>query len=227
METKNVWLVIPAYNEITTIAEVILDVTASGYRVVVVDDASKDETAAAAGQEHASVVVHPVNLGQGAALQTGIDYALSQNAEYIVTYDADGQHKVSDIAVLLAALDEHNADIALGSRFLGEAVDMHWSRRFLLRCSGWLSRMTTGLAISDTQNGLRAMTAHAARTIRIRQNRFAHALEIIEQVSTHRLRYVEVPVTVVYTTYSRSKGQSVWSSLPIMADLFLGKLDKW
>ncbi len=227
MKSKNVWVVIPAYNEITTIAEVIRDVTASGYRVVVVDDASKDGTSIAAQQKGAAVVVHPVNLGQGAALQTGIDYALICNAEYIVTYDADGQHRVSDIAVLLAALNEHNADIALGSRFLGKAVDMHWSRRCLLRCSGWLSRMTTGLVLSDTQNGLRAITAQAARTIRIRQNRFAHALEIIAQISSHHLRYVEVPVTVVYTSYSRSKGQSVWSSLPIMADLFLGKLDKW
>lgn len=224
---NNVWVVVPAYNEAGSIVAVLRQLCSKGYDVVVVDDASKDATLAAAQQENVVVVPHPVNLGQGAALQTGIDYALGQGAEFIVSFDADGQHVVSDIAVLLNALKTNKADIALGSRFLGQAINMSLSRRWLLHASRWLSRTTTGVVLTDTQNGLRAMTAETARTLRIRQNRFAHALEIIGQIKAHRLRYVEVPTTVIYTAYSRSKGQTTWSSLTIMADLILGKLRQW
>jgi len=223
----NVFVIIPAYNEASAVGAVVEGVRAQGYRVVVVDDASRDATAQIAKQSGAHVVSHPVNLGQGAALQTGIDYALAYNATQLVTFDADGQHQASDIALLMSALHSCKADIALGSRFSGSAVGMDTRRRALLKLSALFSRVMTGTYISDTQNGLRAMTAGAARRIRIRQNRFAHALEIIAQVSQMKLIYVEVPVTIVYTAYSRSKGQSLWSSAGIMIDLWLARMRQW
>ena len=226
-DNSNVWVVIPAFNEASSIASVVREVRAAGYNVVVVDDASGDETLAAAQQAGAWVIRHPVNLGQGAALQTGIDFALSKAADFVVTYDADGQHLVGDIAVLMKALRENNADIAFGSRFLGQAVDMQGSRRLLLHVARWVGRLMTGIALKDTQNGLRAMTASAAVKIHIHQNRFAHAFEIIAQVREQRLRYVEVATTVIYTTYSHSKGQTTWSSFTILFDLIIGKLRQW
>ncbi len=222
-----IWVVIPAYNEERSVAAVVRGVLCCGYRVVVVDDASVDQTYVAAQQSGALVLRHPINLGQGAALQTGIAYALAAGADVIVSFDADGQHNSADIAVLVDALAQHRADVAFGSRFLGQAVDMRAARGLLLRLAAWLGRALSGMAIKDTQNGMRAFTRHAATAIRIRQNRFAHAYEIIMQVGSLGLRYVEVPTTVTYSDYSRSKGQTAWSSLTILLDLILGKLRQW
>ena len=226
-DNADVWVVIPAYNEDFSVASVVRQVRAQGYDVVVVDDASSDKTLAAAQQAGAWVISHTVNLGQGAALQTGIEFALSKKAGFIVTYDADGQHVVTDIAVLLAVLREHHADIIFGSRFLGKALDMPTSRRLLLYMARWIGWIITGVRLKDTQNGLRVMTASTARKIKIHQNRFAHALEIIAQVRSKHLRYIEFATTVLYTPYSRSKGQTTWSSLTIMCDLVIGKLRQW
>src|SRR5262249_9178937 len=111
------YVVIAAFNEAAVIARVVGDVRRAGYNAVVVDDGSTDETAAGARAAGAAVVRHPFNLGQGAALQTGIEYALARNAEVVVTFDADGQHRVADIARLVEALDTAGANFALGSRF--------------------------------------------------------------------------------------------------------------
>src|SRR5580700_11619942 len=114
-----IWLLIPAYNEAAVIGRVVADVVKRGYNVAVIDDGSTDETGRRAGAAGAIVVSHPINLGQGAALQTGIQFALRQGADTVVTFDADGQHRVADIDSLIGALAMNNADFALGSRFLG------------------------------------------------------------------------------------------------------------
>src|SRR4051812_27429274 len=114
-----VWVVIAAYNEASVIGRVASEVLRHGYETVIIDDGSRDGTFAAATATGAATVRHPVNLGQGAALQTGIEYALARGAEIIVTFDADGQHHASDIALLLLALKSGGAEFALGSRFLG------------------------------------------------------------------------------------------------------------
>ena len=93
-----VCVVIPAYNEAAAIARVVIEVKRAGHRALVVDDGSTDATPDIARAAGATIVKHPFNLGQGAALQTGIEYALAGDAEIIVTFDADGQHRVSDIS---------------------------------------------------------------------------------------------------------------------------------
>src|SRR5262245_53500219 len=98
------WVVIAAFNEARAIRRVVAELVSLPYRVVVVDDGSSDATAQIAARDGAEVLKHPINLGQGAALQTGIDYALLRGASHVVTFDADGQHRAEDIAVLLAAL---------------------------------------------------------------------------------------------------------------------------
>jgi len=219
-----VHVVIAAFNEATAIARVVTDVARAGYRVVVVDDGSADATADVARAAGATVVRHPFNLGQGAALQTGIEYALAHAAEFIVTFDADGQHRVSDISRLTDALVRERADFALGSRFLGHAPNLPPLRRAMLRAATAFTRLTTGLRVTDTHNGLRAMTRRGAAAIRLRQNRMAHASECLSQIGDSGLRYVERPVTIEYTAYSLAKGQNVRDAVLILLDLFARRL---
>jgi glycosyltransferase involved in cell wall biosynthesis len=226
MSTASLWVVIAAYNDATVIAGVIANVCAAGYPLVVVDDGSSDATGDVAEAAGALVVRHPINLGQGAALQTGIEFALRSGAEIIVTFDGDGQHRVADIEVLAAALKHNNADFALGSRFLGDTSNQPVSRRIMLKLATLFTRVTIGIGLTDTHNGLRAMTQRGARAIKLRQNRMAHASEILDQIAHSGLKYVEAPVTVDYTAYSIAKGQKLGDAFMILMDLFARRLHR-
>jgi polyprenyl-phospho-N-acetylgalactosaminyl synthase len=221
---SGVFVVIAAYNEAPAIGRVLAGLATLPYRIVVVDDGSADETAEVAARAGAEVLRHPINLGQGAALQTGIDYALLRGASHLVTFDADGQHRAEDAAALLAALAAHDADYALGSRFRGAAVDLPPLRRLLLYAATSFTRFATGLNVTDAHNGLRAMTRRGAEHIRLRQNRMAHASEILHQIAASRLAYVEVPVTIQYSPYSLAKGQRASEFVVILLDLFARRL---
>lgn len=223
---RSAWVVIAAYNEARVIERVIADLRRRGYPVVVVDDGSADATAEIAEHAGAVVIRHPVNLGQGAALQTGIEFALVRGADFVVTFDADGQHRADDIMGLLKALTDNDADFALGSRFLGTSIDLPTSRRALLKAATLFTRLTTGMRVTDTHNGLRAMTRRGARRITLRQNRMAHASELLEQIARSGLRYVEVPVTIEYSAYSLAKGQKLSDSLAILVDLSAQRLHR-
>jgi glycosyltransferase involved in cell wall biosynthesis len=227
METSlhpKLWVICAAYNEATTIGVVIAELRRAGHQVVVVDDGSLDRTRDIAAAAGAHVVAHPINLGQGAALQTGIDYALARGADVLVTFDADGQHRVADISRLLEALQREHADFALGSRFLGQTTNLPTLRRWLLQAATLFTRLTTGLLLTDSHNGLRALTRRGAGAIRLRQNRMAHASEILVEIAESGLRYVEVPVTIDYTAYSLAKGQRIGDSVAILLDLVAQEL---
>jgi glycosyltransferase involved in cell wall biosynthesis len=221
-----VWVVVTAFNEASVIADVITGLRAAGYHTVVVDDASSDNTPQLAEAAGALVLRHPINLGQGAALQTGITYALRHGAEFVVTFDGDGQHRPQDIPALIDALTTRQTDFALGSRFLGQALNLPSSRRLLLQLATWFTRLTTGLRLTDVHNGLRAMTRRGASAIQLRQNRMAHASEILAQIARSGLRYVEVPVTIIYTDYSLQKGQRMSNSVSILVDLLAQRLHR-
>jgi glycosyltransferase involved in cell wall biosynthesis len=213
---RDVWVVIAAFNEAAVIRGVVAEVVAAGWPVVVVDDGSRDATAAAARMPGATVLRHAFNLGQGAALQTGIDYAVRRGARQIVTFDADGQHRVEDIPALVAALDD--ADIALGSRFLGAVEGATAGRRALLRTATAVSNRLSGLKLTDAHCGLRAFRISAAPRLRITQDRMAHASELLRKIKTSGLRVVEVPVTIRYTDYSMRKGQRGFAAVRILFD---------
>jgi glycosyltransferase involved in cell wall biosynthesis len=223
---SSVWVVCPAYNEAATILGVVTRVSEAGYNVVVIDDGSRDETYRLVAERATAAVRHPINLGQGAALKTGIDFALSQGAEAIVTFDSDGQHRVSDIPKLLDALANGRADFALGSRFLGQSTNMPPTRRVLLMGARLFATLTTGLRLTDAHNGLRAFTRRGAAALQLRQNRMAHASEILADIARSRLRYVEVPVTIDYTAYSLAKGQRAGDLVMILLDLFARRLHR-
>ena len=226
MPSQGAWIVIPAYNEGAVIYDVVRACRAKYRNVIVVDDCSTDDTGARALAAGAAVIGHPLNLGQGAALQTGIKFALQNDAALIVTFDADGQHRIEDVDVLLRCLNDERADVALGSRFLGSAEHMPWLRRKVLKLAVRFTRLTTGLKLTDAHNGLRVFTRHAAARIRISQNRMAHASELLSQFRQLKLKVVEAPVTILYTEYSMKKGQPLSNAINILADLFMARLSK-
>lgn len=191
-------------------------------KVVCVDDGSTDASVDEARAGGAIVVRHPINLGQGAALQTGLDYAMSdRNADYFVTFDSDGQHQTSDALAMVQRLDAEPLDIVVGSRFLDGRTQVGAIKRVVLKTAIRFERVSTGVKLTDAHNGLRALNRTAAGAIRISQNRMAHASEIVQKIGSAKLRYAEQPVHIVYTDYSRAKGQSVWNLVNILSDLFL------
>lgn len=216
-------IIIPSYNEERAIGEVVSELRTSWPHVVVIDDGSSDATAAVARANGATVLRHVVNRGQGAALQTGIAYALERGARIIVTFDSDGQHRAEDVALLVKPIEEGRADAVLGSRFLGSTESMPRRRGLLLRAAVLFTRLTSGARVTDTHNGLRAFSAAGARRIEIRLDRMAHASELVDQIVTRGLRFVEVPVHVRYSDYSKRKGQSSMNAFRVLFDYLWGR----
>ncbi|AZC13461.1 glycosyltransferase family 2 protein [Microbacterium sp. ABRD28] len=214
------WIVVPLYNEATVIADVVTGLLERFVHVVCVDDGSSDGSAEAAQRAGAQVVRHPVNLGQGAALQTGIDFALAHDdVEFIVTFDADGQHRVEDAVAMVQEARREGLAIVFGSRFLDDRTDPGLVKKIILKTVVVVSNLTTGLRLSDAHNGLRVMRVDAARKVDLQQDRMAHATEIVLQLGRSGLPWKEFPVQLLYTDYSKAKGQSVLNAVNILVDL--------
>ena len=214
------WLVIPLYNEVSVIADVIAAALPVFPNIVCVDDGSTDGSAAAAGAAGARVLRHAINLGQGAALQTGISFVCEQpGARCVVTFDADGQHQVVDAQAMVDLIAAGDAAIVFGSRFLDGRTKPGVVKRVVLAFAVWFTKQSTGMRLTDAHNGLRAMTVQAAGQVDLTQDRMAHASEIVLQLGRTGLIWREHPVHVLYTDYSRGKGQSMWNSVNILVDL--------
>jgi glycosyltransferase involved in cell wall biosynthesis len=221
---STLFVVIAAYNEAGAIAGVVRELREFCPHVIVVDDGSRDDTWREASRAGAVVLRHMLNRGQGAALQTGITYALKQGAEVIVTFDADGQHRPQDIAALVAPIARGEVEVCLGSRFLGQADNMPLGRRLLLWGAVVFTRLTSGLKLTDAHNGLRAFSRNAAAEIDLQLDRMAHASEIVDQIRNARLPYREVPVHIRYTAYSLAKGQRSSAAFRVAFDYLIGRL---
>lgn len=208
------------YNEATVVGSVIEGLLPYFPNVVCVDDGSRDGSQEVARAAGAVVVQHPINLGQGAALQTGISYALQDpDMESIVTFDADGQHRVEDAIEMVKRVQDGEADIVLGSRFLDDRTQISPMKRLVLKTAAIQMRLATGLRLTDAHNGLRAFNRTVAAGFDITQNRMAHASELIHQLAKMKPAYVEHPVEIIYTDYSKAKGQSLLNSVNILAEL--------
>ncbi|HGS5204180.1 TPA: glycosyltransferase family 2 protein [Vibrio cholerae] len=221
------WVLIAAYNEASVISDVIKDVLLNVTdNVLVVNDGSSDNTAEIAKAAGAQVISHCDNLGQGAALQTGFSYLKGIDFDYVVTFDADGQHMYEDIFVMVEALEKEQADIALGSRFLGRVENISKKKLLTLKAAIAFTNATSGVTLTDSHNGLRLLTARAVNEISITQRGMAHASEIIDEICNNNLKWCEVPVTIKYTEYSVSKGQRISNSISIVLDLLINRLYK-
>jgi glycosyltransferase involved in cell wall biosynthesis len=218
----DVWVVIPVYNEDSVIATVVKELLTVFPNVVCVDDGSTDQSSDEIASTQAHLVRHPMNLGQGAALQTGLSYALARpGGQYFVTFDADGQHRLEDAQAMVDEVRSGECDVALGSRFLDDASNVPTYKRAVLRTVATLSPSARRLRLTDAHNGLRVLNREVARSLRITMNGMAHASEIVSLLSTGGWRVKEVPVAIRYTDYSRAKGQSLINGVNILFDLSL------
>lgn len=220
----NVFVIIPVFNEEKDKLQNLATQLSEHYQVILVDDGSINPVQHPADSS-IHILRHEVNLGQGAALQTGLEFALQKGAAYMVTFDADGQHRKEDIPLLLEPLLNNDADITLASRFLRPGLhNASLFRQLILKTGCYINYLFSGLYLSDAHNGLRGITRWAAEKLDIKENRMAHATELLFIIRKKKLRLKEVPATIVYTDYSKRKGQSLFNSVRIFFDLVLHKL---
>lgn len=223
----DVWIVIPAYNEASVIADVVADVRAVFPNVVCVDDGGRDDTGDRALAAGAHVVRHPVNLGQGAAIQTGVEYARSRpGAQIFATFDADGQHRVKDVVRMIDRLQTEDLDIVIGTRFADQPPDrMPVLKRLLLPIVAKLSPSSRKLHLTDAHNGLRVFNKTVADALNLTMNGMSHASEFVTLIVENHWRVAEQPVQILYTDYSMSKGQPLVNGVNIIVDgLLRGRL---
>lgn len=221
----DVVVVVPALNEQRVVGGVVSGLRQQFGRVICVDDGSTDATGREANVAGATVVRHPVNLGQGAAIQTGFAFALTDpSVRWVITFDSDGQHRVADALSLLQLARDRHVDVVLGSRFLDGEPEMPFVRRQVLRAGIRFTRWTTGLPLTDAHNGLRVLTRRAVEAMDLTLTDMAHASQLLGLIARHELSYVEAPVTIDYTDYSRSRGQSSLNALNIAFDLAVERM---
>lgn len=213
--------VIPAYNEEKNIGQVIDSVKEFVDDVVVVDDGSSDNTSKIVSKNGATLLRHLINRGQGAALQTGNEYALAHSADIVVHFDADGQFSAAEIGEMIKPIVAEGYDVVLGSRFLGKKNNMPFLKRYLIiPLARLINFLLFAVNLSDPQSGFRALNKQAIRKITIEQSGWAHCSEILDKVKTNKLKVKEVPITVTYSKFGRNLG----SGLEIIKDSIIGKL---
>lgn len=229
MRYQDVWIVVPAYNEASVIGDVITDIRSVFDHVVCVDDGSKDGTGDLALGAGAHVVSHPVNLGQGAAIQTGVEYARSQpGAQVFATFDADGQHRLKDVVAMIDRLSADDVDMVVGTRFAEPSASKPpFLKRIILRVAAYVSPNSRQLRLTDAHNGLRVFNKKVADGLNITMSGMSHASEFISLAVENGWRVAEEPVEILYTDYSKSKGQPLLNGVNIVFDgLLRGRLSR-
>lgn len=219
------YIVIAAYNEEKSLPKVVRSLLDAGYtNIIAVDDGSADNTYYTGLQAGAIMLKHSANRGQGAALKTGIDYAILAGAEIIVTFDADGQHRIEDLPSMILPVAKDYVDITLGSRFLRK-TKVPLLRKILLKGSIMVIWIFYGIKMTDAHNGFRAMSRKAAKKIDITCDRMTHASEIVEEIHKKKLRYKEIPVKIIYTDETLKKGHgSYFGAVKILKDMVSKRL---
>ena len=222
--TKDVYLVVPAFNEEKTVSQIIEGIAAEGYNVILVNDGSRDKTLDLAIESKRKyphqifVVSHVINRGLGAELKTGMVLALEKGAKYIVTFDADGQHEIKDIPKVCNPLADGEADVVIGAR---PFEDMPLSKSFANYIMNALTLLFYGRKVKDSQSGLRAFTAHAADVINIVSRGYGVSSEFIKEISDKNLRLTEVTITTIYTPETQNKGTDAIVGLRILTKMII------
>lgn len=207
------FVIIPAYNEGGKIKEVIEEVKKYSSQIIVVDDGSHDNTTEIAEQQKVILLRHKINLGKGAALRTGCDYALELGAEKMVVIDADGQHQPQQITAFLASLE--NNDIAFGCRKKSKSMPA------VLKLGNYfinsLIKILCKIQIKDSQCGYRAFSAAAYHKIKWRASDYYMETEMVINTAKNKLKYVQIPIETIYS--DKYKGTTVLDGVKIAAKI--------
>ena len=227
LDNKDVWIIVRCFNEQAMVGRVITELRAAFPNVVGVDDGSADLSSNAMKSAGASVVRHAINLGAGAALQTGLQYALlDHSAQWFICFDADGQHAVSDALAMVERARAEQLDVVVGSRFLpeGGTIGMSDGRRWTLRVARIFERFTSGVRLTDAHNGLRVFSRAFAQQVDLTMSDMAYASELAGLIARSGLPYAEHPVTITYSEYSSAKGQRSINAVNIALDVWLNQM---
>jgi polyprenyl-phospho-N-acetylgalactosaminyl synthase len=223
----DVVVVVRVYNEAPVVRQVLAELIGAGLQVIAVDDASTDPSAAEIDKSGAFRISHPVNLGAGAALQTGLEAALRfTDARYIACFDADGQHRLVDLLGMIEKIRE-GYDVVIGSRFLDDSTQMSWLRRTILKTAARVMNRKGGVQLTDAHNGLRLVSREVATAINLTHAGMAYASQLEQTLTDARYRVTEFPVEILYTDYSRSKGQPLLNSVNILAEILAHRVSTW
>jgi len=222
MDNSNVCVIVPIFNEEQVVRSIVQSLVAEKFTTVIVDDGSSDNSLQSISDLSVKILKHSTNFGQGAALQTGFEFAKKNpNLEIFVTFDADGQHQTKDIKNIIAPIKENKVDIVFGTRFQDNKTQMPLLKRIILKLAIKYTNLSTGVPLTDAHNGFRAMNRTALNEMKLNLNGMAHASEIVTVAHKANLRVAEIPVEILYTKYSKAKGQSILNSINILSDLFL------
>jgi hypothetical protein len=228
---SNVAFLIRSYNEAARVEGVLESVLSAGYaKILVVDDGSRDETPAIMARHPEILSVrHPQNRGGGAALETGLEFfrrhAHGLGIDFVVTFDADGQHDVRDVKVFEKAYkDDPSLDVVLGSRFVTETEsNVPFFRRVILFGGRVFTSLVSGISLTDAHNGYRMLRMPSVRKIRLVMDGFEYASELVDQIRVHSLKFTEVPVNIRYDEYTLGKGQKSSNAFNIATRMLWSK----
>ncbi len=214
----NIFIIIPAYNECKNIGDVLSKVKKKYSNIIVVDDGSKDRTFETSKSYGVTVLRHIINLGKGAALKTGCEYALKKGANKIVVIDSDGQHKPQDIPRFLKELDKY--DVVLGYRELDK--NMPFILKFGNSFINFTTRVLYNISVKDTQSGFRAFTSDAYKKIKWASVGYSVESEMIANIGKSKLKFKEIPIETIYN--DKYKGTTPLDGVKIVINMFLWRL---
>jgi glycosyltransferase involved in cell wall biosynthesis len=220
MMNTHPYIIIPAKDEEPRLGKVLEQVIGMGYsNIVIVDDGSVDETSNIARAYDVTVLNHRLNLGAGAATQTGIHWALKQGADVLVTMDGDTQHDAEYIPELVSKLVNDSLDLVIGSRFLEKDPEIPVSRLFYNKIANVITWILTGMSVSDSQSGMRVMTADFARKSELHWNGFEFCIEQLRYARRHGAKIGESPIKAYYTHDTIHKGQNLITGIRMLGTL--------
>lgn len=228
-QSLSVCVIIPAYNEAAVIGDVVEDITnafkSTNYKakIVVINDASTDDTAIQAVRGGATVISHILNSGAGGATATGLSYAQQNNFDVACTMDADGQHASKDVVEGVRQIVRQNADLLIGSRLINNDG---MSKVKILGNKG-LSLITYilfGINSTDSQSGLRIFSKKALQQLRWKTSGYEFCSEMLWRAKQLDLAIDEYPIKAIYTDYSKGKGQNNWNAINIIKSLLRRRL---
>ena len=217
-------IIVPCYNEELSIATTVKQLESSGYDYVIVNDGSNDKSLNILLKSNANVILHEINKGQGAALRTGFHFAVLNDYDYVIHFDADGQHEISNVPELLEKLIEDKYDIVFGSRFLDNAKrSVPLLKRVILSLARYFEYFRTGILLSDAHCGLRGLKVESCKHMDLKANGMAHASEILSETKRLKLKYTELAVNVNYNILKKPESNLKRIFMVLKELVFLAK----